>query len=168
MNVSFFRKCLVLTIVFLFVGTSIIPSTGFGTDVSNDPFLGNADIDPTVELTVNDPVIVFGSIQIDENTFTTLEIPNNGFTIIEGEAKLPLIRHMVEIPQNATPEIVVTSVFWNHVSLDEMECQIKAKLEARLIELDEQMKSAKMLSFDAKVQYKSNEIPNSSSILYWR
>ena len=36
------------------------------------------------------------------------------------------------------------------VSLDEMECKIKAKLEARLIELDEQMKSAKMLSFDAK------------------
>ena len=44
------------------------------------------------------------------------------------------------------------------VSLDETEQEIKAKLEARLTELDEQMKSAKMLLFDAKVQYKSNEI----------
>jgi len=44
------------------------------------------------------------------------------------------------------------------VSLDEMECEIKAKLEKRLIELDEQMKSVKILSFDAKVQFKSNEI----------
>ncbi|WP_428324376.1 CdvA-like protein [Nitrosopumilus sp.] len=44
------------------------------------------------------------------------------------------------------------------VSLDETESEIKAKLEARLTELDEQMKSAKMLSFDAKVQFKSNEI----------
>jgi len=44
------------------------------------------------------------------------------------------------------------------VSLDETESQIKAKLEARLTELDEQMKSAKMLMFDAKVQFKSNEI----------
>lgn len=43
-------------------------------------------------------------------------------------------------------------------SLDETESEIKAKLEARLTELDEQMKSAKMLSFDAKVQFKSNEI----------
>ena len=43
-------------------------------------------------------------------------------------------------------------------SLDETEKEIKAKLEARLTELDEQMKSAKMLSFDAKVQFKSNEI----------
>ena len=44
------------------------------------------------------------------------------------------------------------------VSLDETENQIKNKLEERLIELDEQMKSAKMLLFDAKVQSKSNEI----------
>ena len=44
------------------------------------------------------------------------------------------------------------------VSLDETESEIKAKLEARMTELDEQMKSAKMLVFDAKVQFKSNEI----------
>ena len=43
-------------------------------------------------------------------------------------------------------------------SLDEMESEIKSKLEGRLMELDTQMKSAKMLSFDAKVQFKSNEI----------
>ena len=43
-------------------------------------------------------------------------------------------------------------------SLDEIEHEIKVKLEARMTELDEQMKSAKMLLFDAKVQYKSNEI----------
>ena len=44
------------------------------------------------------------------------------------------------------------------VSLDETETQIKAKLEARLTELDEQLKSAKMLVFDAKLQHKSDEI----------
>ena len=43
-------------------------------------------------------------------------------------------------------------------SLDEMESEIKSKLEGRLIEMDTQMKSAKMLWFDAKVQFKSNEI----------
>ena len=48
------------------------------------------------------------------------------------------------------------------VSLDETEKHIKAKLEARLAELDDQMKSAKMLLFDAKVQYKSNEISEST------
>jgi len=48
------------------------------------------------------------------------------------------------------------------VSLDEMEYKIKVKLDARLIELDNQMKSAKMLSFDAKVQFKSNEISDAT------
>lgn len=48
------------------------------------------------------------------------------------------------------------------VSLDETEREIKAILETRLTELDEQMKSAKMLSFDAKVQYKSNEISDAT------
>ncbi len=47
-------------------------------------------------------------------------------------------------------------------SLDETEHEIKAILEVRLSELDEQMKSAKMLSFDAKVQYKSNEISDAT------
>ena len=44
------------------------------------------------------------------------------------------------------------------VSLDETEGKIKAKLEERLAELEDEMKSAKMLLFDAKVQCKSNEI----------
>ncbi|QLH04818.1 hypothetical protein C5F49_05435 [Nitrosopumilus oxyclinae] len=48
------------------------------------------------------------------------------------------------------------------VSLDETEREIKAILEARLTELDDQMKSAKMLSFDAKVQFKSNEISDAT------
>ncbi len=48
------------------------------------------------------------------------------------------------------------------VSLDKTESEIKAKLEARLTELDEQMKSAKMLLFDAKVQCKSNEISDAT------
>jgi len=48
------------------------------------------------------------------------------------------------------------------VSLDETESEIKVKLEERLTELDEQMKSAKMLLFDAKVQCKSNEISDAT------
>ena len=58
----------------------------------------------------------------------------------------------------ADAEIIHEKYKFKLASLDEMESEIKSKLEARLIELDTQMKSAKMLSFDAKVQFKSNEI----------
>lgn len=43
-------------------------------------------------------------------------------------------------------------------ALDETEHIVKAKLDARLTKLEEQAKSAKTLLFDAKVQFKSNEI----------
>jgi len=43
-------------------------------------------------------------------------------------------------------------------TLDETENKIKVKLEERLTELDDEMKSARMLVFDANVQCKSNEI----------
>lgn len=47
-------------------------------------------------------------------------------------------------------------------TLDESENEIKAQLDARTAELDEQMKSVKMLIFDAKMQFKSNEISEST------
>jgi len=47
-------------------------------------------------------------------------------------------------------------------TLDETEKEIKAKLDERLTELEEETKSAKMLLFDANVQAKSNEISNTT------
>ena len=47
-------------------------------------------------------------------------------------------------------------------TLDESENKIKAQLDARAAELDEQIKSVKMLIFDGKMQYKSNEISEST------
>ena len=47
-------------------------------------------------------------------------------------------------------------------TLDETEKEIKAQLDARTAELEEQMKSVKMLIFDGKMQYKSNEISEST------
>ncbi len=48
------------------------------------------------------------------------------------------------------------------VTLDETESEIKAKLEERMTELEEETKSARMLLFDAKVQCKSNEISDAT------
>lgn len=47
-------------------------------------------------------------------------------------------------------------------ALDDTENKIKAKLEERLTELNDEMKSAKMLVFDANVQCKSNEISDAT------
>ena len=44
------------------------------------------------------------------------------------------------------------------ITLDETEKQINGQLDDRLDELEDQMKSVRMLIFDAKLQYNSNEI----------
>jgi KaiC/GvpD/RAD55 family RecA-like ATPase len=44
------------------------------------------------------------------------------------------------------------------LTLEETEKQIKEKLEQRIKELDSQFQSIRMLVFDAKLQFKSNEI----------
>jgi len=120
MKVGLFRKSVVFATFFLFVGTnfgSIIASAG-EPDTSR-PF-GNTNNNPYIDIPVNIPELRFGSIQMKENAFATLEIPGQGFTIVEGKARLPVIRYMVEIPEKATPEISISSVSWKHTSLSEL------------------------------------------------
>ena len=83
--------------------------------------------------------------------------------IREKQLTLRRLKAMMDIvsendDMKADAEIIHEKYKFKLASLDEMESEIKSKLEGRLIELDTQMKSAKMLSFDAKVQFKSNEI----------
>jgi len=48
------------------------------------------------------------------------------------------------------------------IYLHKIKREIKARLESRVSELTEQMNSVKMLVFDSKVQFKSNEISEST------
>ena len=79
-----------------------------------------------------------------------------GLTLRRLKALIDIVSENDEMKDDA--EVIHEKYKSKLLSLDEAEKQIKAKLESRLGELDEQMKSVKMLIFDAKVQYKSNEI----------
>ena len=126
MKINLLKKSLILTIVILFIFSSCTPLTGLSTYNKTAHLLSNSNNEDTyVEIVVNEPDIIFGTVQYDEGIFSTLEIPKMGYTTIEGEAKLPLIRYMVNIPQNATPESIVTAVSWEHVSLNEINLPIR-------------------------------------------
>jgi len=81
--------------------------------------VNNADAS-AIDITVNTPSLEFGSAYMNEKGFATLELPNEGFTIVQGEARLPNLKRMVEIPQGAKAEIVVKSVSWEYTSLKEL------------------------------------------------
>ena len=63
----------------------------------------------TIEITVNPGEFEFGSVNTEEGMFATVRLPNYVFTLVKGEAKLPIIRKMIEIPQESNPEIELKS-----------------------------------------------------------
>ena len=62
----------------------------------------------------------FGRINTEEGMFATIKVPNFALTLIKGEAKLPIIRRMIEIPYESTPEITVSSISWEYTSLNKL------------------------------------------------
>jgi hypothetical protein len=83
--------------------------------------------------------------------------------IREKQLTLRRVKALIDIvsendDMKADAEIIHEKYKSKLATLDETEKEIKAKLDERLAELEEQTKSAKMLLFDANVQFKSNEI----------
>jgi len=76
--------------------------------------------DFSIELEVNIPTLEFGSENINGETFATLELADEGYTIIEGQAKLPVINYLVQIPQGADPEVSAISEDWEYTTLNRL------------------------------------------------
>ena len=89
--------------------------------ISNDIGVNAINIDKTtIEIKVKIDDFEFETIDTDKGLFTSVILPGYGFSNSVGQAKLPLIRKMVEIPQGSNPELVVISDSWDCVSLDEL------------------------------------------------
>ena len=118
-----FKKVVVFAVFLFFVGTSVIPSTG--NTIFDDPINASSEIymidETTIELTITSPTFEFGSISTEGGMFATVKVPGEGLTTTVGEARLPIIKHILEIPQGADPEIVVTSTSWESTSLNELD-----------------------------------------------
>ena len=100
----------------------------------------------------NDVVIFIPKWRLDSQRL----LREKGLTFRRLKALIDLVSENDDMKESA--EMLHEKYKSKLMSLDETEKEIKAQLEGRLAELDEQMKSVKMLIFDAKVQYKSNEI----------
>jgi len=81
--------------------------------------VNNADAS-SIDLTVDNLAFDFGSTYMNGKNFATLKSSNEGFTVVQGEAQLPVLRRMIEIPQGAKTDVVVKSVSWRYTSLKEL------------------------------------------------
>jgi hypothetical protein len=73
---------------------------------------------PTMTVIVTPPNIVYGKSTLAGQNFATLELSGEGVTTVIGEAQLPTFSRFIEIPQGATPQLLVESVTWVTTSLE--------------------------------------------------
>jgi hypothetical protein len=103
----------------------------------------------------NDVVIFIPKWRLDSQRL----LREKGLTLRRLKALIDLVSENDDMKESA--EMLHEKYKSKLTTLDETEKEIKAQLDDRSAELSEQMKSVKMLIFDAKMQYKSNEISES-------
>ena len=112
------------TIILIIGGFLILSGLGaaiYPAENGYDLLFGDDDFNElAIKIDLDIPSFNFGCIYSEEGEFATCELNDEGFTTIEGEAKLPVINYMVEIPHGANPEILVASDTWIFTSLSEL------------------------------------------------
>lgn len=111
---------------------------------------------PFEQLVVQGDVVIFiPKWRLDAQRF----LREKGLTIRRLKALIDIVSENDEMREDA--EIIHEKYKSKLLSLDEAEKEISSKLASRLEELGSQLKLVKTLLFDAKVQFKSNEITES-------
>ncbi|HWP78116.1 MAG TPA: CdvA-like protein [Candidatus Nitrosotenuis sp.] len=111
---------------------------------------------PFEQLVVQGDVVIFiPKWRLDAQRF----LREKGLTLRRLKALIDIVSENDEMREDA--EIIHEKYKSKLLTLEESEKEITTKLAARLEELNTQMKTVKTLLFDAKVQYKSNEITDS-------
>ena len=111
----------------------LVISTILVTDVSSDQQEGNNPLlikmKHVDETTINFVVKIYGYEQSSKilygDEFGLIGIQDEGFLHNTGQAKIPLIRRMIEIPQDAIPQVTINDLCWDDTSLDELNMPMK-------------------------------------------
>ena len=103
----------------------------------------------------NDVVIFIPKWRLDSQRL----LREKGLTLRRLKALIDLVSENDDMKESA--EMLHEKYKSKLATLDDSEKEIKAQLDDRSAQLNEQMKSVTMLIFDAKMQYKSNEISES-------
>jgi hypothetical protein len=111
---------------------------------------------PFEQLVVQGDVVIFiPKWRLDAQRF----LREKGLTIRRLRALIDIVSENDEMREDA--EVIHEKYKSKLLSLEEAEKEISSKLSGRLEELNAQLKLVKTLLFDAKVQFKSNEISES-------
>jgi len=118
------KKITAIFVMILFIMNSFIVYGNQNIKNNNDSyFLTVNNENPTsiqITLGITKSSLYLNDIIIDNFEFTDVEIPREGFTNVLGEAKLPVIRKMIEIPKDSTITIKDLYFDWEYIYIDQL------------------------------------------------
>jgi len=134
------RKKIILFIILLLLSMDLFPILNADDENrSEEVQLTVNHIDQTtIKISLNLPDFQFSTISYDENLYALIDCIDGGRSNVEGQANLPKIRKMIEIPQEATPLITINDVKWEETSLININMPSKiAPIQPAKIKTDE-------------------------------
>ncbi len=126
-----------VALVLLFsIGVSAVHTTPSAYDNTVESSFHLGDL-PFITVTITPPLPEFGQLMLAGQTYATVQLPEEGVSTVIGDAQLPMISRFFEIPQGATPQLVVESISWETVSLESLNLpSIVAPVQPSLIKID--------------------------------
>jgi len=121
MNSKINIKSKTALIMFLFISICFMPIiSGDDAERNNNLIINIENIELTrIQITAEIPAFDFSTVELDDQFFTEIELVDAGILLNEGQAKLPMIRKMIEIPQGSIPQIMISDT-WETVTLLEL------------------------------------------------
>ena len=113
------KRSIVLFTLTLLLGMSFIPMTGSSQTERPQELELTINNSAVEKIEINALIPAFDSSIVTQNNqkYAMLQLGEEGFSNIDGQATLPKIRRMIEIPQGANPEIQINDIVWEETSL---------------------------------------------------
>jgi hypothetical protein len=109
-----------LLVSFLFISSAILAGNIIVKENGTNNFAMKENTYSVIRLTNSVAEMDFMSVKTKVGNFTLFTIPEYGYTMTEGEPKLPVMKKLIEVPLNATAEISILNQEFIELNLNDL------------------------------------------------
>ncbi len=116
---TFTRKFRLLTLV-LFISSAVFAGNIIVKENGSNSFSLKENTYTVIRLSNSVAEMDFMSVKTKAGNFTLFNIPEYGYTVVDGEPKLPVMKKLIEVPMNASFEIILSTQEFEEINLSDL------------------------------------------------
>jgi hypothetical protein len=109
-----------LLVLILFLSSAVFAGNIIVNENGSNSFALKENTYSVIRLTNSIAEMDFMSVKTKAGNFTLFNIPEYGYTVVDGEPKLPVIKKLIEVPLDASFEISILTQEYEVMSLSEL------------------------------------------------